>query len=113
MPKNIQPLKRSGGDFLSTPHPTELCQRCMELGYNCRQYTPPIVSSWTGSGSGVDFPDDQSIISESSTISSSWAEEQQLSDGDLTPVASDEEETDRFLESKMKLMTLNNNRRKL
>ena len=106
MPKNIQPLKRSGGGFLSTPHPTELCQRCKELGYNCRQYTPSIVSSWTGGG--VDFPDDQSIISESSTISSSsWAEEQQLSDGDLTPVASDEEDTDRFLESKMKSMTLN------
>lgn len=57
----------------------------------------------------ADIPDDQSIISEASTASSSsWAEDQQLSDGDVTPVASDDEEgVEQFLKAKMKAMDLN------
>ena len=95
MPTDIRPLRPSYRIHkVAKPHPSGLCQRCIEVGYNCRGYVPP-------ENSEVDIPDDQSVISESSTIST-IAEDQQLSDGDLTPVASDDEEgTDRFLESKM------------
>ena len=84
---------------MQKPHETELCQKCIELGHNCREYVPP-------AGDIADFPDDQSIISEASTSSSlSWAEEQELSDN--TPVASeDEDEVDDFLDSKMKDLKL-------
>ena len=92
MPHDIQPLRPSYGTHKVTkPHQSDLCQKCIELGYNCRGYVPPANSE-------VDIPDDQSVISESSTIST-IGEDQQLSDGDLTPVASDDE--DRLLESKM------------
>ena len=103
MPSDIRPLRPSGRfTDVQKPHESDLCQKCIELGHNCRNYVPPKDDPDT-----VDFPDDQSIISEASTASSSsFAEDQQLSDQDLTPVCSDEEEADRFLEDKLKSMHL-------
>lgn len=104
MPIDIRPLKPHKVHVDPKPHLTDLCQRCIELGQNCRDYVPPpnAVSEL------VDIPDDQSIISEASTAStSSFQEDQQLSEDDLTPVVSDEEETDRFLELKMKQLKIN------
>lgn len=97
MPTGIRPL-RPGRSFLAQkPHESELCQKCIELGYSCREYTPTAES--------VDFPDDQSVISEASTASaSSLLEDQDLSDGELTPVGSDTEEE--LLEAKMKKLNL-------
>lgn len=99
MPSEIRPL-RPGNRFSSTPkpHETTLCEKCIELGYDCRNYAPPqnvLVE---------DIPDDQSIISEASTAStSSFLDDQQLSDGDITPVGSDNED---FIEKKMKDMNI-------
>lgn len=100
MPTDIRPLRPSYRIHdVNKPHQSDLCQVCIELGYNCRGYIPP-------ENSEADIPDDQSVISEASTIST-IAEDQQLSDGDLTPVASDDEEgTDRFLSSKIGKLTI-------
>ena len=101
MPEGIRPLRPGRARLtVQKPHESSLCQQCIELGYNCRGFIPPDVV--------VDIPDDRSIISEASTASSSsWAEEQQLSDENLTPVASDEEELESFLDSKMKALDIN------
>ena len=103
MPENIRPLRPGRGGIIQKPHEQSLCQRCIELGYNCRNYVAPATEL-------ADIPDDQSIISEASTASSSsFAEDQQLSDGDHTPVASeDEEQVDDFLEARMRDMNLDN-----
>lgn len=99
MPKDIRPLRPSGRINVQKPHETSLCQQCIELGHNCREYVP-------AAGDTADIPDDQSIISEASTSSSSsWAEEQELSDA--TPVASeDEKDVGDFLDSKMENLKL-------
>lgn len=104
MPSDIRPLRRGNRfDGVSKPHETALCQKCKELGYDCRNYVPP----QNNTSELVEIPDDQSIISEASTASTaSFQEYQKLSDEDLTPVASDEEETDTFLESKMKSLNI-------
>lgn len=101
MPKDLRPLKPSRFSAVQKPHETTLCQQCIELGRNCREYVPP-------AGDVADFPDDQSIISEASTSSSSsWSDEQQLSDDEHTPVASEgEEEIEDFLDTKMKNLKL-------
>lgn len=102
MPTHIRPLKpgRRHND-VPKPHPAELCQKCIELGSNCQEYRPP-------PGETVDIPDDQSIISVASTASSSsFVDDQHLSDEDITPQASDEEDIDSFLQSKMKSMDIN------
>ncbi len=103
-PAKIQPLRRGGGPTRNKPHESALCQKCIELGSNCREYIPPPSAS-----GDMDFPDDVSIMSEASTISnSSWAaDDQQLSDGEVTPVASDnEDETEHILLDKMKNLSL-------
>ena len=102
MPRDLRPLRPSKHFTTQKPHDTERCQKCIELGHNCRDYVPPAGDA------AVDIPDDQSIISEASTASSSsWADEQQLSDEDHTPVASEgEEDIDKFLDSQMKSLNL-------
>ena len=139
MPTNIQPLKHGNPSSTQIPHQTSLCQKCIELGYNCRDYSPPPIAFIE------DIPDDQSIISDTSTAStfsslndqqdchhyvpppnvlvqdipddqasiisevssasttSSFLDDQQLSDGDITPVGSDNED---FIVKKMKQMNL-------
>ncbi len=98
MPKDIRPLRPSRNFTVQKPHETDLCQRCIELGRNCREYVPTAEDA-------ADIPDDQSIISEASTSSSSsWAEEQELTDDERTPVGSEGE--DNFLDSKMKSLKL-------
>ena len=95
-------MRPGRGVKIQKPHEQSLCQKCIELGRNCRDYNPDPATEL------ADIPDDQSIISEASTASSSsFAEDQQLSDGDLTPVASeDEEQVDDFLEAKMRDMNI-------
>jgi hypothetical protein len=90
MPDDLQPLQPGNSRQYEDrrPHETDLCQRCLQLGYNCQNYVPP---PWA-----EEDTDDQSVISDSSTIST--VVDQDLGDGGLTPVASDDEE---FLESAM------------
>ena len=95
----LQPLKPGRRFSEPKPHVSELCQKCIELGHNCKNYVPPQTDE------SIDIPDDQSIISEASTASSSsFTEDQQLSDGDLTPVGSDDEAV--FLESNLKSLKI-------
>lgn len=102
MPEDVRPLHPGGGSNAKAPHVQSLCQKCIELGHNCRDYVP-------SPNEVVDIPDDLSVYSEASTTSSSsWSEDQRLSDGERTPVASgDEEQVDDFLEAKMKAMDIN------
>lgn len=38
LPRTLRPLRppRFPHDGINKPHPEELCERCKELGYNCR-----------------------------------------------------------------------------
>ena len=42
-PKSLRPLKPQpyDDDKNRKPHQQDLCQKCQELGYNCRNYIPP------------------------------------------------------------------------
>ena len=104
MPEDIRPLRYNGGNNSQGPHESSLCQLCLKLGYNCRNYIAPAEDP-----EEEDDDDDVSVISEASTTSSSsFPDDQQLSDQDNTPVASDDEEyLEEFLEAKMKDMNLN------
>lgn len=97
---DLRPLKPSGRHSNEPkPHISELCQKCIELGpgRNCKDYVPPSTDE------SIDIPDDQSIISEASTASSSLINDQQLSDEDSTPVGSDDDD---YLESKLKSLKI-------
>lgn len=92
-PHSIRPLLWSQGDRPKKEHLTKYCEKCKELGRDCRHYIPPEEHS-----DAVDIPDDVSVLSDSSSTDD--AEEYR---DDLTPVPSDEETTDdrlnRFLSS--------------
>jgi len=66
------------------PHESEHCGMCRKLGYNCKEV--PEVSV----GGGNDDDDDRSVFSEASTTSSSSVDDLDL--GDVTPVASEDED---------------------
>lgn len=103
-PKNLRPLLYTGGDAGQKPHESEHCEKCIRLGYNCRDYSP-IVTKVDDDG----YDDDaQSVFSEASTASSSSVDDRRWSDEGNTPVASDEDEdnVDELLERRMKLMKL-------
>ena len=46
-PKSLRPLKPQSHDDDKNrkPHQQDLCQKCQELGYNCRNYVPPPSST--------------------------------------------------------------------
>jgi len=91
LPVSLRPLRpRFRREEDRKPHLEDLCQKCQELGYNCRGY--------------ADEPDDVSVISESSSVSDSSVSEQDLDEEDLTPVPSDSELTEELLDH---LETLN------
>ena len=87
LPLSLRPLlHRFHNDEDRKPHKQELCEKCQELGYNCRQYTP------------VEVDDDVSVFSESSSVTESSVSEQDLDEEDLTPVPSDSELADELLD---------------
>ena len=90
LPVSLRPLRRRfHGEEDRKPHLEDLCQKCQELGYSCRECP--------------DEPDDVSVISESSSVTDSSVSEQDLDEEDLTPVPSDSELADELLD---KLETL-------
>ena len=97
---SIQPLKPGGGSGpYQKPHQQELCQKCRELGFNCKSYTP----SASGDDKEVDFRDGESIISIASNTSTEVADE----DRDITPTVSDtEEQADEVLEREVKKLSI-------
>ena len=74
----LRPPPRHLFDRIQKPHPEEKCERCKELGYNCRN--APTASAGD--------EEDESVISfsDSSVLMPSGARE----GSDVTPVASDQ-----------------------
>lgn len=89
-PIRIRPLLHSG-DRNKKEHLTEYCQKCKELGRNCRTYVPP--SEPVDDDDEED--DDISVMSDVSDVD--------INDVDdiPTPVPSDEETNEEFLSSKL------------
>ncbi len=93
LPQSLRPLLHQVPDEPHKPHLQHRCQMCKELGRNCRDVSA--VRS-------EEVADDESVFSEYSTTSDSSAASAptlQDVDGDVTPVASDEETTDELLET--------------
>ncbi len=93
LPQSLRPLLHQEPDEPHKPHLRHRCQMCKELGRNCRDVSA--VRS-------EEVADDESVFSEYSTTSDSSvasAPALQDVDGDVTPVASDEETTDELLET--------------
>ena len=86
LPTTLRPLLHRYHNKDRKPHVQELCEKCQELGYNCRDYTP------------VEEPDDVSVFSESSSVTESSVSERDLDEEDLTPVPSDSESVDELLD---------------
>ncbi len=94
----IQPLKRGSGGGFQKPHDQARCEKCKELGHNCRSYTA------SDDAPEVDFEEGKSIISIASSTSTDVSEDQ---GDDVTPtVSDDEEEVDEFLGDKLKNIQL-------
>ena len=101
MPSDVRPLKPSRAVREDQkPHDTERCQKCLELGYNCRDHPSEPETDYLDD----DSTDSGSVFSEASTNSSSSFTD--WNDEDRTPVCSDEEETDRLLDRGMKRLQL-------
>lgn len=79
-------------------HLSEHCQKCKELGKDCRNYTP-VSDSTLGDEEDEDFDDNTSIRSD---VTDDLNDE----DGRLTPVPFDEKTTDDFLEAKLKKLNM-------
>lgn len=77
-PHELRPLRRNPRQQVGKPHESELCERCQELGYNCRGQV------------SEDASDDVSVVSTDSTSTDA------ASIGDFdeegTPVPSDTED---------------------
>ncbi len=83
------------------PHRQDLCEVCKELGGNCKDVSEVMSEEVTWQMNDDDH-DDESVYSEYSTTSDSSAASApalQDVDGDVTPVASDEETADELLET--------------
>ena len=99
-PARIRPLLPSGDDQNKREHLTEYCQKCKELGRNCRRYAPqaPLEQDDGEEEEEEDCPDDVSVRSDAASISD-------LDDDDMdarqTPVPSDEETNEEFLSGKI------------
>ena len=90
----IQPLKRGSGGGFQKPHDQARCEKCKELGYNCRSYMAG------GDVQEVDFEEGKSIISVASSTSTDVTEDHR---GDITPtVSDDEDQVADYLEKKLK-----------
>ena len=91
-PTYIRPLLHGGSHYSMKQHLTEYCQKCKELGRDCRNYTPPEDPLEEDDDSVEDIPDDVSVRSDASV-------DDELDDeGDRqTPVPSDEDTTEDFL----------------
>ena len=102
-PARIRPLLHSGNDHNRKQHLTEHCQKCKQLGSNCRNYVPcPEPDDDDDDGEDEDFDDDDvSVISESDASSISGLRDDDLDGRSRTPVPSDVEATEEFLSSKL------------
>ena len=95
-PTHIRPLLHSGDDRNKKEHLTKHCQKCKELGRNCRHYVPPSEPA------GDDDDDNVSVRSDRSTSSvSELDDDDDDMDARQTPVPSDEEANEEFLTSKI------------
>ena len=91
-PTDYRPLIYTGS-VSQGGHESSKCQRCIELGGDCRTYV--------ASNTEDEIPDDISLISEASSISSVGG------DDNTTPVASDSEEyADELLSKQLKDLAL-------
>ena len=80
---------------------------CQRLGYNCKNYTALVTEAGDGdSDDDDDDDDDVSVYSEASSISSLSEDDRQLKDEDVTPVQSDDDETDEQLDKALGKMRL-------
>ena len=91
LPLYLRPLRRRFRPVEDRkPHEEALCQKCQELGYSCREYTPNESEQLAD--------DDVSVFSESSSTTDSSVSEQDIDSEDLTPLPSDSELTDDLLQ---------------
>ena len=92
-PHSVQPLKRGSGARFQKPHHQARCEKCKELGYNCRGYIAKEDDE------EVEFEDGQSISSVASSTSTDVSEEPR---DDVTPtVSDDEEQADEYLSTRV------------
>jgi len=104
LPASLRPLQyQFHNDEDRKPHIQELCEKCQELGYNCREYTPAEddddESVFSESSSVTDtIVSEQELDEEDEPITENSASEQDVDEEDLTPVASDSEVTDKLLD---------------
>ena len=80
MPYHLRPLRWNPRQEERKPHESELCQRCKELGRNCREFQ------------SEDASDDVSVVSTDS-FSTDAGSAIGISDEERTPVPSDTEDT--------------------
>ena len=81
---------------------------CQELGYNCKNYSSLVTEAGDGDSDDDDDDDDDdfSVYSEASSISSLSEDDRQLKDEDVTPVQSDDDETEERLDKALGKMRL-------
>lgn len=87
-----------GGGPNQGHHESSKCQRCIEIGGDCRNYIAP---------KDDEIPDDVSVISVASSVSGE--DGSSALDGDRTPVGSDTEDLDELLSEQLKDLSLKNN----
>ena len=92
---HIRPLLHSG-DRNKKEHLTQYCQKCNELGQNCRNYIPPSEpANDDDNEEEEEEEDDVSVMSDVSDVDTNDVDEVP------TPVPSDEEANEEFLSSKL------------
>ena len=91
-PTNVRPLRYTGGNASQKPHDSAACGMCQKVG-DCRN----LKSSEVEEG---DWDDSASVRSEASSVGD-LSEDQNLSDGRITPVNLDKEAIDDLLSSKL------------
>ena len=93
-PLRIRPLLHSG-DQSKKEHLTQYCQKCKELGRNCRNYVPPSEQAEDDEEEEEVEDDDVSVMSGVSDVD--------INDVDNvpTPVPSDEETNEEFLSNQL------------
>ena len=103
-PIHMRPLLYGGAHHPMKPHLTDHCQKCKELGRDCRNYTPPEDPDGADDDSEEgDIPDDVSVRSDAS------ADDELDNESDRqTPVPSDEDTTEDFLDGHLQNLQLAN-----
>ena len=91
-PTNVRPLRYTGGNASQKPHDSAACEMCQKVG-DCRN----LKSSEVEEG---EWDDSTSVRSEASSVGD-LSEDQNLSDGRMTPVNLDKETIDDLLSSKL------------